>query len=97
MRTRQDFRDMAVTCDQIFGSQALRKYNLRFFDPTLSASDHHEDKGLIECLMVKTAKVILYFAQHKESLGKVSEYAMGLSLGKPVIILCPSDARGKEI
>jgi len=58
---------------------------------------HHEDKGIIECLMVKTAKVILYFAQHKESLGKVSEYAMGLSLGKPVIILCPSDARGKEI
>ena len=47
--------------------------------------------------MVKTAKVVLYFAQHKESLGKVSEYAMALSLGKPVIILCPDDPRGREI
>jgi uncharacterized protein Usg len=47
--------------------------------------------------MVKTARVVLYFAQHKESLGKVSEYAMALSLGKPVIILCPDDVRGHEI
>jgi hypothetical protein len=46
--------------------------------------------------MVKMAKVILYFAQYKESLGKVSEYAMGLSLGKPVIILCPDDGLGHE-
>jgi hypothetical protein len=97
MRSRQDFRDMASTCDRIFGSTHLKQYNLRYFDPTLSAAEHHEDKGIIECLMVKTAKVILYFAQHKESLGKVSEYAMGLSLGKPVIILCPPDERGKEI
>src|SRR5204863_2911760 len=60
-------------------------------------AEHHEDKGIIECLMVKTAKVVLYFAQYKESLGKVSEYAMGLSLGKPVIILCPADPRGQEV
>lgn len=97
MRTRQDFRDMANTCDEIFGDARLQRYNIRYFDPTLSAAEHHEDKGIIECLMVKTAKVVLYFAQYKESLGKVSEYAMGLSLGKPVIILCPSDVRGKEI
>ncbi|MGO9685193.1 MAG: hypothetical protein ACLPTZ_21925 [Beijerinckiaceae bacterium] len=97
MRGRQDFRDMAATCDRIFGSPRLKQYNLRYFDPTLSAAEHHEDKGIIECLMVKAARVILYFAQHKESLGKVSEYAMGLSLGKPVIILCPSDDRGTEI
>lgn len=97
MRTRQDFRDMAKTCQQIFDDPRLSKYNVRYFDPTLSASEHHEDKGIIECLMVKTAKVVLYFAQHKDSLGKVSEYAMALSLGKPVIILCPDDARGREI
>jgi hypothetical protein len=47
--------------------------------------------------MVKTAKVLLYFAQHKESLGKVSEYAMAVSLGKPAIVLCPEDIRGAEI
>jgi hypothetical protein len=96
MRTRQDFRDMSRTCEQIFDAAALNKLNLRYFDPTLSAAEHHEDKGIIECLMVKMAKVILYFAQYKESLGKVSEYAMGLSLGKPVIILCPDDGLGHE-
>ncbi len=97
MRTRQDFRDMASTCQQIFNAPTLNEYNIRFFDPTLSAAEHHEDKGIIECLMVKMAKVVLYFAQHKESLGKVSEYAMALTLGKPVIILCPDDARGLEL
>lgn len=97
MRTRQDFRDMANTCQRIFEASKLAKYNLRYFDPTLSAAEHHEDKGIIECLMVKTAKVVLYFAQNKESLGKVSEYAMGLTHGKPVIILCPDDPRGQEL
>jgi hypothetical protein len=97
MRCREDFRDMVATCEQIFCSPALRKYNLRYFDATVSVSQHHEDKGIIECLVVKTAKLMLYLAQHKESLGKVSEYAMALSLGKPVIILCPKDERGKEL
>lgn len=97
MRSRQDFRDMAKTCEYIFKDELLAKYRIRYFDPTLSATEHHEDKGIIECLMVKTAKVVLYFAQHKESLGKVSEYAMALSLGKPVIILCPSDEKGTEL
>jgi len=97
MRTREDFREMANTCQEIFNSPKLIRHSIRYFDPTLSAAEHHEDKGIIECVMVKTAKVVLYFAQHKESLGKVSEYAMGLSLGKPVIILCPDDPKGKEL
>ena len=97
MRTRNDFREMAMTCERIFEASELQKYNLRYFDPTLSATEHHEDKGLIECLMVKTSKVLLYFAQHRESLGKVSEYAMALTLGKPVIVLCPDDERGREL
>lgn len=97
MRHRDDFRDMARTCEEVFGSHTLRKYNIRYFDPSLSATRHHEDKGLIECLMVKTAKVVLYLSQQKESLGKVSEYAMGVTLGKPVIVLCPDDERGREM
>lgn len=97
MRSREDFREMARTCDFIFRHPSLQRYNIRYFDPTLSAANYHEDKGIIECLMVKTCKVLVYFAQHKESLGKVSEYAMALSLGKPVIILCRSDPRGTEI
>ena len=97
MRSRQDFREMADTCERIFNAPELRDYNLRHFDPTLSAANYHEDKGIIECLMVKTAKVLLYFSQHKESLGKVSEYAMALSFGKPVIVLCPDDPPGLEL
>lgn len=97
MRTREDFRDMARACEDVFADERLKKYNIRYFDPTLSAAKYHEDKGLIECLMVKTCKVLLYFAQYKESLGKASELAMALSLGKPVIVLCPSDNRGMEI
>ncbi len=98
MRSRQDFREMGETCERIFRSDVLsRDYHVRYFDPTLSAATHHEDKGIVECLMVKTAKVLLYFAQHKESFGKVSECAMALSLGKPVIILCPDDQRGLEL
>lgn len=35
MRSRQDFREMTDTCDQIFSAPELRDYNLRHFDPTL--------------------------------------------------------------
>ena len=67
--------------------------HLRYFDPTLSAANGHEDKGLIECLMVKTAKVLIYSAGQKESYGKDAEAAMALSLGKPVIFLCDEQQR----
>ena len=53
MRTRQNFRDMANACDQIFSDARLKDLHLRYFDPTMSAARGHEDKGLIECLMVK--------------------------------------------
>ena len=70
MRTRQNFRDMAETCDRIFADAQLTSLNLRYFDPTLSAAGGHEDKGLIECLMVKCAKMLVYCAGEKESYGK---------------------------
>ncbi len=66
-RTRQDFRNMADTCDRIFSDDRLKQMNLRYFDPTLSAAAGHEDKGLIECLMVKCAKLLVYCAGEKES------------------------------
>jgi hypothetical protein len=96
MRNRQDFRDMASTCDRIFNDSRLRSYHLRYFDPTLSACKGHEDKGIIECLMVNCAPVLLYFAGEKESFGKDSEAAMALSQGKAVIIVCPDTEAGVE-
>jgi len=93
MRTRQQFRTMAQMCDAIFSHTAIRHLHLRYFDPTMSAAQGHEDKGIIECLMVKCAKVLIYTAGDKDSYGKDAEAAMALSLGKPVIFLCDEEDR----
>jgi hypothetical protein len=93
MRTRQQFRNMAQTCEAIFSHPAVRHLHLRYFDPTMSAAQGHEDKGIIECLMVKCAKAFIYNAGDKDSYGKDAEAAMALSLGKPVIFLCDEENR----
>ena len=93
MRTRENFRHMAETCERIFANDRLKEMNLRYFDPTLSAADGHEDKGLIECLMVRCAKLLVYCAGDRESFGKDAEAAMALSLGKPVIFYCDEEQR----
>lgn len=95
MRTRQDFRDMATACETIFNHAKVGPLHLRYFDPTLSAAAGHEDKGLIECLMVKCAKALVYCAGEKESYGKDAEAAMALSLGKPVIFYCDKEQRSR--
>jgi len=93
MRTRRDFREMATSCEQIFADSRLAGLQLRYFDPTMSAAAGHEDKGLIECLMVKCAKVLVYCAGEKDSYGKDAEAAMALSLGKPVIFYCDQEQK----
>jgi len=93
MRTRENFRDMAADCERIFSDDRLRELQLRYFDPTLSAAAGHEDKGIIECLMVKCAKALVYCAGERESYGKDAEAAMALSLGKPVIFYCSEEQR----
>lgn len=95
MRTRADFRSMASFCEDVFADARLKEMSVRHFDPTMSAAEGHEDKGLIECLMVKCAKVLVYFAGEKESYGKDAEAAMALSLGKPVIFYCDEKQRGR--
>ena len=95
MRTREDFRAMVDFCEDVFNHSALQEFKLRYFDPTLSAAAHHEDKGLIECLMVKCAKVLVLHAGTKDSYGKDAEAAMALSLGKPVIIQADQEYRSR--
>ena len=95
MRAREQFREMARICEVIFNDPSIKHYNLRYFDPTLSAARGHEDKGLIECLMVKCAKVLIYMAGAGDSYGKDVEAAMALSQGKPVIFYCDADRRLK--
>jgi len=93
MRSRTDFRAMAEFCESVFSDSKLKELRVRHFDPTMSAAIGHEDKGLIECLMVKCAKVLVYSAGEKESFGKDVEAAMALSLGKPVIFHCDTRTR----
>ena len=93
MRIRNDFRDMAEFCETVFANDQLQALKLRYFDPTLSAAEHHEDKGIIECLMVKCAKALLLNAGSRDSYGKDAEAAMALSLGKPVIIFANEEFR----
>ena len=93
MRDRADFRNMADFCENVFSSDPLQALKLRYFDPTLSAANHHEDKGLIECLMVKCSKALLLNAGNRDSYGKDAEAAMALSLGKPVIIYSDEEFR----
>jgi len=93
MRNRQDFRNMANDCDKIFSDERLKNLQLRYFDPTLSAAAGHEDKGIIECLMVKCAKALVYCAGERESYGKDAEAAMALSQGKPVIFYCDQEQK----
>ena len=93
MRNRDDFRDMADFCETVFDNGQLQALKLRYFDPTLSAAEHHEDKGIVECLMVKCAKALILNAGSRDSYGKDVEAAMALSLGKPVIIYANEDFR----
>ncbi len=88
MRTKDDFVKMANNCEKMFKNDTIRNLHLRYFDPTISAADRHEDKGMIECLMVRCAKALIYSAGFKESYGKDAEAAMALSTGKPVIFFC---------
>ena len=94
MRKQGDFLEMADFCRQVFSDSTLKELNLRYFDPTLSATEQHEDKGLIECLMVKCAKVLVLNAGRSDSFGKDAETAMALTLGKPVIIYADQVSRG---
>ncbi len=93
MRNREQFRTMSRFCDTVFSHSTIEHLNLRYFDPTLSAARGHEDKGLIECLMVKCAKVLIYTAGERDSYGKDAEAAMALSLGKPVIFYCDEESK----
>lgn len=96
MRTKRHFMDMAEFCEAVFNSPALQEYDLRYFDPTMSATNSHEDKGLIECLMVKAARMLIYAAGEGDSYGKDAEAAMALCLGKPVIFYCGNNAKRSD-
>lgn len=93
MRTKQHFMEMADFCENVFTQLKANGVVLRYFDPTISAADTHEDKGLIECLMVKSAHILIYSSGDRDSYGKDAEAAMALSMGKPTIFYCPDEGK----
>ena len=42
MRKQEDFLEMADFCRKVFDESTLKDLNLRYFDPTLSATEQHE-------------------------------------------------------
>jgi hypothetical protein len=54
MRSRADFRSMADFCESVFADPRIKDLKLRHFDPTMSAANNHEDKGLGSGLIKST-------------------------------------------
>ncbi|MCB9895425.1 MAG: hypothetical protein H6839_13330 [Planctomycetes bacterium] len=90
MRQPSDFQRVAELCRFLFEDESspLQDLHVRWFDPTMSIADDPHDKGLVECLMVKMAKLLVYDGGVGDTFGKDAEAAMALSQGKVVLILC---------
>lgn len=91
MRSDEDFRSHHEFVRDVFTHPLVSPLKLRYFDPTLSFVDDRITKGLIECLMIRRAKVTIYNAAEEDSLGKDSELAATLAQGKPVIAYVPAE------
>lgn len=89
MRNDEEYRDMYNFVTKTFRNDYLKELNLRYFDPTLCYCDSRIDKGIIECLLVRSTKVTIYCAQEGDTFGKDSELAATLAQGKPVIVYVP--------
>lgn len=89
MRDERDYLEMKTFIDQVFGRRDIERLNLRYFDPTQAYCPNKYDKGLVECLMIRCANVTIYCAQRQDTMGKDSELAITLGLGKPVIVYVP--------
>jgi len=86
MRSPVNFTTTAKFVKDLFGQKEIKEMNLRYFNPTQSYSHDRIDKGLIECLMIKKAKVTIYNAQESDTFGKDSEAAVSLSERKDVVV-----------
>lgn len=96
MRVEEDFNEQYRFTQEVFGHAAIRPLKLRYFDPTLSFVDDRVTKGLIECLLLRRAKVTIYNAGKEDTLGKDSELAATLAQGKQVIVFVPAGSEQLE-
>jgi hypothetical protein len=89
MREKWEYEEAFDFVKSVFHDPGIKKYNLRFFDPTQSWVKDRIQKGLVEGLMLKRAKFTIYLVQETDTLGKDSELAITLAQGKPVIAYIP--------
>lgn len=89
MRNDDEYLDMYNFVQKTFDDENVKSLNIRYFDPTLCFCDSRIDKGIIECLLVRSTKVTIYCAQEGDTFGKDSELAATMSQGKPVIVYVP--------
>jgi hypothetical protein len=89
MRNDIEYLDMYNFVNETFSDPKVESLNLRYFDPTLCYCDSRIDKGVIECLLVRSSKVTIYCAQEGDTFGKDSELAATMAQGKPVIVYVP--------
>ena len=100
MRKGLDFVSNARFLEEVIGTLKEGRLNLLYFDPTQSYLDDRIQKGLIESIMIKRCKIVVYNAQEQETFGKDAEAGIGLAHQKSVIIyvprILPSHAKLKE-
>ncbi|MCZ8354270.1 MAG: hypothetical protein O9340_06015 [Cyclobacteriaceae bacterium] len=89
MRNDAEYHDMYNFVEETFKDEKIQSLNLRYFDPTLCYCESRIDKGVIECLLVRSSKVTIYCAQEGDTFGKDSELAATMAQGKPVIVYVP--------
>jgi hypothetical protein len=70
----------------LFHGGYLGDWHLRYFDPTQAYLTNRIHKGLLECLMIKRARLTVYNAQEADTFGKDAEAGVTLAQGKPVIV-----------
>lgn len=90
MREQWEFIAVAGFVQEVFNKKAMRELtDVTPFDPTLAYSADRVDKGLLEGLMLRRARCTLYMVQEADTLGKDSELAATLALGRVVIAYVP--------
>jgi hypothetical protein len=91
MRERAEYEAAAKFLKDVRASRHLRPLkDVTFFDPTDSFASDRIDKGLVEALMLRRAGCTIYMVQETDTLGKDSELAATLALGKAVIAYVPA-------
>lgn len=71
MRSDADFVSVNSFVRTLFADDRLRRYKLRYFNPTQSWIDDRVAKGLVEALMLRRADATIYMAQKSDTFGKV--------------------------